>query len=123
MPQGGRAEGAARRPGPDPHDADPAGGRELCHSQLGEAFAEIDGRLSPILAADRNAVATYLGNPNAHLVANGLYGPALLRALGTHNRYSASTVDQLPKHTSSALILGTGTTVPGAGCPPNRPTC
>src|ERR1700741_3663219 len=30
-----------------------------------EAFALIDARLAPILAADRNAVATYLGNPNA----------------------------------------------------------
>jgi anaerobic selenocysteine-containing dehydrogenase len=77
-----------------------------------EAFAEIDRRLSPILAADRNAVATYLGNPNAHLLANMLYGPVLLRALGTHNRFSASTVDQFPKQMASALMFGTGTTVP-----------
>jgi anaerobic selenocysteine-containing dehydrogenase len=76
-----------------------------------EAFAEIDRRLSPILAADRNAVATYLGNPNAHLLANMLYGPVLLRALGTHNRFSASTVDQFPKQMASALMFGTGTTV------------
>jgi anaerobic selenocysteine-containing dehydrogenase len=77
-----------------------------------EAFAEIDRRLSPILATDRNAVATYLGNPNAHLLGNMLYGPVLLRALGTHNRYSASTVDQFPKQMASALMFGTGTTVP-----------
>jgi anaerobic selenocysteine-containing dehydrogenase len=77
-----------------------------------EAFAEIDRRLSPILAANRNAVATYLGNPNAHLLANMLYGPVLLRALGTQNRYSASTVDQFPKQMASALMFGTGTTVP-----------
>jgi anaerobic selenocysteine-containing dehydrogenase len=77
-----------------------------------QAFAEIDRRLAPILAADRNAVATYLGNPNAHLLANMLYGPVVLRALGTHNRFSASTVDQFPKQMSSALLFGTGTTVP-----------
>jgi anaerobic selenocysteine-containing dehydrogenase len=77
-----------------------------------EAFAEIDRRLSPIIAADRNAVATYLGNPNAHLLANMLYGPVLLRALGTRNRFSASTVDQFPKQMASALMFGTGTTVP-----------
>jgi anaerobic selenocysteine-containing dehydrogenase len=77
-----------------------------------EAFEEIDRRLSPILAADRNAVATYLGNPNAHLLGNLLYGPVLLRALGTQNRYSASTVDQFPKQMASALMFGTGTTVP-----------
>jgi anaerobic selenocysteine-containing dehydrogenase len=77
-----------------------------------EAFAEVDRRLSPILAADRDAVATYLGNPNAHLLGNLLYGPVLIRALGTHNRYSASTVDQFPKQMASALMFGTGTTVP-----------
>jgi anaerobic selenocysteine-containing dehydrogenase len=77
-----------------------------------EAFAEIDRRLSPILAADRNAVAVYLGNPNAHLLSNLLYGPVLLRALGTRSRFSASTVDQFPKQMASALMFGTGTTVP-----------
>jgi anaerobic selenocysteine-containing dehydrogenase len=77
-----------------------------------EAFELIDARLQPILRADRNAVATYLGNPNAHLLANMLYGPVLIRALGSNNRYSASTVDQFPKQMASALMFGTGTTVP-----------
>jgi anaerobic selenocysteine-containing dehydrogenase len=77
-----------------------------------EAFAEIDRRLSPILAADRNAVAVYLGNPNAHNLSNLLYGQVLLRALASRNRYSASTVDQFPKQMASALMFGTGTTVP-----------
>ena len=36
----------------------------------------------------------------------------LLRALGTRNVYSASTVDQFPKQLASALMFGTGTTVP-----------
>jgi anaerobic selenocysteine-containing dehydrogenase len=77
-----------------------------------EAFEVIDSRLSPILAADREAVAVYLGNPNAHLLDNMLYGKVLLRALGTRNLYSASTVDQFPKQMSCALMFGTGTTVP-----------
>jgi anaerobic selenocysteine-containing dehydrogenase len=77
-----------------------------------EAFAEIDRRLSPILAEDRNAVAVYLGNPNAHNLSNLLYGKVLLRALGSRNLYSASTVDQYPKQMASALMFGTGTTVP-----------
>ncbi len=76
-----------------------------------EAFAEIDRRLSPILTEDRNAVAVYLGNPNAHNLANMLYGTVLLRALSSRNTYSASTVDQFPKQLSSALMFGTGTTV------------
>ena len=77
-----------------------------------EALALIDERLSPILAADRNAVGVYLGNPNAHLLENMLYGSVLIRGLGTRNVYSASTVDQFPKQKSSALMFGTGTTVP-----------
>ncbi len=77
-----------------------------------QAFALIDERLGPILADDRNAVAVYLGNPNSHLLENMLYGKVLLRAIGSRNLYSASTVDQFPKQKSSALMFGTGTTVP-----------
>ena len=77
-----------------------------------EAFALIDARLGPILAADRNAVAVYLGNPNAHNLDSLLYGRVLLKALSTRNVYSASTVDQIPKQLASALMFGTGTTVP-----------
>jgi anaerobic selenocysteine-containing dehydrogenase len=77
-----------------------------------EAFALIDARLTPILSEDRNAVATYLGNPSAHNLDNLMYGRVLLRALGSRNSYSASTVDQFPKQMSSALMFGTGTSVP-----------
>jgi anaerobic selenocysteine-containing dehydrogenase len=77
-----------------------------------EAFALIDSRLSPILAADRNAVAVYLGNPNAHNLSSLLYSKVLTRTLGSRNIYSASTVDQFPKQKASALMFGTGTTVP-----------
>jgi anaerobic selenocysteine-containing dehydrogenase len=77
-----------------------------------EAFELIDRRLSPILAADRNAVATYLGNPNAHNLSNMLYGQVLVRAISSRNNFSASTVDQFPKQMASALMFGTGTTVP-----------
>ena len=88
---------------------DRAGFRE---ASWDEAFALIDARLAPILGADRNAVAVYLGNPNAHNLSNLLYGKVLLRALATRNVYSASTVDQYPKQMSSALMFGGGTTVP-----------
>lgn len=77
-----------------------------------EAFALIDRRLRPILAADRDAVAAYVGNPNAHSLANQLYLRVLLRALGTRNLYSASTVDQYPKQMAAALMFGSATTVP-----------
>jgi anaerobic selenocysteine-containing dehydrogenase len=77
-----------------------------------EAFALIDAGLAPILAEDRNGVGVYLGNPNAHNLSNLLYARVLIRALASSNVYSASTVDQFPKQMSSALMFGTGTSVP-----------
>lgn len=43
-----------------------------------------------------DAVAVYRGNPNAHSLGLLLFGHGLIRALGTHNRYSATSMDQLP---------------------------
>jgi anaerobic selenocysteine-containing dehydrogenase len=78
-----------------------------------EAFAAIDAGLSPILAAGgRDAVAAYVGNPNAHNLDSMVYAPALLRALGSKNVYSASTVDQMPKQVACGLMFGGGLTVP-----------
>jgi anaerobic selenocysteine-containing dehydrogenase len=78
-----------------------------------EAFAEIDQRLTPILEAHgRNSVGVYIGNPAAHHLAPVLYGRVFLRALASRNIYSASTVDQYPKQYSSALMFGTGFSVP-----------
>jgi anaerobic selenocysteine-containing dehydrogenase len=72
-----------------------------------EAFATIDARLSPILADHgSDAVAVYLGNPSAHNLSSLIYGPAWLRLLGSKNVYSASTVDQMPKHVSAGSMFG-----------------
>src|SRR5918996_3718641 len=88
-------------------------GGELVETTLDEAFEEIDRRLSPILAEHgRNAVAVYVGNPNSHNLSALLYGPAWLRALGTQNIYTASTVDQMPKQVSSGLMFGTMLSIP-----------
>ncbi len=77
-----------------------------------EAFAEIDRRLTPILAEHgRDAVAAYLGNPAAHGMAALLYGRVLLKALGSRNIFSASTVDQYPKQMAAALMFGSGASV------------
>jgi anaerobic selenocysteine-containing dehydrogenase len=76
------------------------------------AFAEIDRRLPPLLAeSGRDAVGVYVGNPAAHSLAFLLYGKVLLKALGTKNIFSASTVDQYPKQAASAMMFGTGTTI------------
>jgi anaerobic selenocysteine-containing dehydrogenase len=78
-----------------------------------EAFEEIDRRLSPILADHgRDAVAVYVGNPNAHNLGALVYGPAWTRVLGSKNVYTATTVDQMPKHLSSGLMFGGALSIP-----------
>ena len=86
---------------------------ELVEATWDEAFEEIDRRLTPILEAHgRDAVAAYLGNPSAHSFSFVTYGRVLMKALGSKNIYTASTVDQMPKQVSSALMFGGGLSVP-----------
>jgi len=58
------------------------------------------------------SVATYLGNPNAHNMGSILYGPYFYRALKSHNRYSATSVDQLPHHIVSRQLFGHQSQIP-----------
>ena len=57
-------------------------------------------------AYGKDAVGVYLGNPNAHKFGNLLNLPGLVRALGTKNRYSSATADQIPHHVASIHMLG-----------------
>jgi len=78
-----------------------------------EAFAEIERRLLPLMERDgRNAVAVYLGNPNVHNLSGTFYVRPVLKALGTRNVFSASTVDQMPKHVSSGMLFGSPVVIP-----------
>src|SRR3954471_11580915 len=77
-----------------------------------EALRLIAEKLPPVLeAGGRDACAVYLGNPSAHSLAATLYGRALLKAIGTKNIFSASTVDQYPKQMASALMFGNGLSI------------
>ncbi|MEY3680668.1 MAG: molybdopterin oxidoreductase family protein [Ilumatobacteraceae bacterium] len=78
-----------------------------------EAWDEVAGRLTEIIERHgREAVGTYLGNPGAHNLAPMLYNRSLLQALGTKRRFSASTVDQMPKQVAAGYMFGTGGTIP-----------
>ncbi len=72
-----------------------------------EALAEAAARLHEVQTRHgRNAVATYLGNPSVHNHGPALFGPMLVRALHTRNRYSATSVDQLPHQLAAYFMLG-----------------
>ncbi|GAA1997182.1 molybdopterin oxidoreductase family protein [Catenulispora subtropica] len=72
-----------------------------------EAFAAVDAGLGEVIRRHgRDAVALYFGNPTFHTMAGYLYRQAITQALGSANVYSASTVDQMPKHVASGLMFG-----------------
>ena len=78
-----------------------------------EAHAEIARRLPPLLAEHgRDALAFTLGNPNVHRLGLGLYVQRLLRAAGSRNVFSASTLDQMPRQLASGWMYGHALTVP-----------
>lgn len=78
-----------------------------------EAFDVIAARI-PALAEEhgKQSVGVVLGNPNVHTMAGGLYPQLLLATLGTRNVFTASTLDQMPKHVSSGLLFGDANAIP-----------
>src|SRR6476660_2532038 len=80
---------------------------ELTEATWDEAYAVIAERLGGAID-DHGAtsVGVYLGNPNAHTIAGALYGPLIIRALKTRHAYSASTLDQMPKHVALGYMFG-----------------
>jgi anaerobic selenocysteine-containing dehydrogenase len=77
-----------------------------------EAFAVIEARLPPLLEQHgRDALAVYLGNPTVHDHSLFLLLAPFLRALGTRYRFTASTLDQLPKQVASGLMFGSEASV------------
>jgi anaerobic selenocysteine-containing dehydrogenase len=78
-----------------------------------EAFALINERLPAIIAEHgRDAVGLYLGNPNVHTLGGGFYAGPLRKALGSKNVFTASTLDQMPKHVSSGYLFGNVFSIP-----------
>ncbi|WP_329032486.1 molybdopterin oxidoreductase family protein [Streptomyces sp. NBC_01725] len=86
---------------------------ELREASWDEAFDLIAARL-PALAEEHgpNSVGVVLGNPNVHTMAGALYPPVLLSVLRTRNLFTASTLDQMPKHVSSGLLFGDALAIP-----------
>ncbi|MFD5145147.1 molybdopterin oxidoreductase family protein [Streptomyces sp. NPDC058401] len=78
-----------------------------------EAFQAIADAVPALVAAyGPQSVGVVLGNPNVHTMAGQLYPPLLLKALGTRNLFTASTLDQMPKHVSSGLLFGDPFAIP-----------
>jgi len=72
-----------------------------------EALEEVATRLVDIQAQHGNdSVATYFGNPQVHSYGALLGGTQLARTLRTYNRFTATSVDQLPHHFAAYFMYG-----------------
>ncbi|WP_374436894.1 molybdopterin-dependent oxidoreductase [Inhella sp.] len=72
-----------------------------------EALEEVEAQLLNTLRLyGPDSVAAVIGNPAVHRMGLLAYFPRLVRAIGTGNVFSASTLDQMPKQLSSALMFG-----------------
>jgi anaerobic selenocysteine-containing dehydrogenase len=72
-----------------------------------EAFDEVATKIIDIQTRfGRDSVAVYQGNPSVHNLGTMLNSRELLKSLRTKNNYSATSVDQLPHHFASQLMLG-----------------
>ena len=78
-----------------------------------DAYEEIATRFQGIQQEHgKNALGVYLGNPNAHNFGNAIMLPRFFKALGTNNRFSSASADQLPHHVASTYMLGAGMLIP-----------
>ncbi|MFE2279762.1 molybdopterin oxidoreductase family protein [Streptomyces sp. NPDC059454] len=86
---------------------------ELREATWAEAFDAVAAGIRPVVERHGpHAVGLVLGNPNVHTVAGALYPPVLVAGLGTRSLFTASTVDQMPKHVSSGLLFGDANAIP-----------
>lgn len=86
---------------------------ELREATWEEAFDAVAAGLRPVVERyGPNSVGVVLGNPNVHTVAGALYPPILMAGLRTRSVFTASTVDQMPKHVSSGLLFGDALAIP-----------
>ncbi|MBJ6761584.1 molybdopterin oxidoreductase family protein [Myxococcaceae bacterium JPH2] len=78
-----------------------------------EALDDVAHRLHALQQEHGNdTVGVYLGNPNVHNLGAMMFAPEMVRSLHTHNRFSATSVDQLPHQLSAYLMFGHQLLVP-----------
>jgi anaerobic selenocysteine-containing dehydrogenase len=65
-----------------------------------------DGLAAAVNEHGRDAVGIYLGNPNAHSLGSLTHGTAMVKTFKTRNKYSATSVDQLPSQLVAHLMYG-----------------
>jgi len=65
-----------------------------------------DGLAKAVNENDKNALGIYVGNPNAHSLGSMTHGFELIKTFKTRNKFSASSVDQIPHMYVGMLQFG-----------------
>lgn len=73
---------------------------EQAYKEVTDQFKNLQKNYGP------NALGVYRGNPNVHNLGLMLFGGPFLKSLGTQQKYSAQSVDQLPHHLASLFMFG-----------------
>ena len=68
--------------------------------------AVADGLAAAINENGKNALGIYVGNPNAHSLGSMTHGFELIKSFKTRNKFSASSVDQIPHMYVGMLQFG-----------------
>ncbi|NUS50820.1 MAG: molybdopterin-dependent oxidoreductase [Nocardioidaceae bacterium] len=68
--------------------------------------AVADGLARAVNDHGRDALAIYLGNPNVHSLGSLTHGTAMAKSFRTRNKFSATSVDQLPAQMLAYLMYG-----------------
>lgn len=85
----------------------------LAEASWAEAFEAVAAGIGEVTAGyGGEAVGVVLGNPNVHTMAGGLYPGQLVAALRTRSVFTASTLDQMPKHVSCGHLFGDPAAIP-----------
>ncbi len=72
-----------------------------------EAFDEVAEKIIAIQKKyGKNAVGSYRGNPTVHNIGLMLFGAPFMQSLGSNQKYTATSVDQLPHHFAALMMFG-----------------
>ena len=82
----------------------PTGWEEISWDEALDLVA--DRIAATITAHGRDSLAIYLGNPNVHSLGSMTHGTAMVKSFRTRNKYSATSVDQLPHQLLAYLMYG-----------------
>ena len=72
-----------------------------------EAYDEVAQKLKSIQKKyGKNAVGSYRGNPTVHNIGLMAFGSPFMQSIGSNQKYTATSVDQLPHHFASLMMFG-----------------